>query len=139
MDLTSVQSIGRITNRSYRPLSDELFEIGIGMVLGDACMYKGGREPFIKFEQGYKQKEFLYHLFEKFQTYSFMEQPGLRLHVRGPMVGKEKSFWFKTFSHKSFRKLFTLFYQERIGEKKWSRKINENLVLDFLTGRGLAY
>ena len=36
-----------------------------------------------------------------------MEKPGTRLFLRGPMKGMEKSFWFKTFSHKSFTKLYT--------------------------------
>lgn len=126
-------------------LPDQLFEIAIGMILGDACMYKVSIEAYIKFEQGYKQKEFLNHLFEIFKMYCFMENPGTRLHLRGIMQNKPKSFWFKTFSHKSFTKLFTLFYHKTnkstiFQQTKFvKKKISENLILNYLTPRGLAY
>ena len=68
-----------------------------------------------------------------------MEKPGIRLHLRGILQGKQKSFWFKTFSHKSFTRLFTLFYQQKNIKNTYSKKIRENLILDFLTPRGLAY
>lgn len=68
-------------------LPSHLFEIPVGMILSDATMYKVSREGLIKFEQGFKQKEFLYSLFEEFKIYSFMEKPGTRLFLRGPMKG----------------------------------------------------
>ena len=122
-------------------LPSHLFESAVGMILGDATMYKVSREAYIKFEQGFKQKDFLYSLFEEFKTYSFMEKPGTRLFLRGPMKGEKKSFWFKTFSHQSFTKLYTLFYKPVIFNKKvkYEKRVNKSLIRDFLTPRGLAY
>ena len=42
------------------------------MILSDACMYKVSKHALIKFEQGYLQEEFLFHLFSLFKEYCFM-------------------------------------------------------------------
>lgn len=63
------------------PLSPELLEIAFGRVLGDATIRKVSRHAVIKFEQGYRQKEFVESLFQTFHTYTFMEQPGIRLEL----------------------------------------------------------
>lgn len=55
-----------------------LIEVAIGMILGDATMAKVSKDAYIKFEQGYKQKDFLYHLFGLFKEYSFMQEPRVR-------------------------------------------------------------
>lgn len=74
-------------------LPDRLFDIAVGMILGDASWSKVSREAHIKFEQGYKQEAFLYHLFHQFHLYSFMEEPGKRVDLRGKRLGCIKSFW----------------------------------------------
>ena len=53
--------------KSLPLLPSELEEVAIGMVLSDACMYKVSNHALIKFEQGYKQEEFLFF----FYYYSF--------------------------------------------------------------------
>ena len=83
-------------------LPEVLKEIAIGMLLSDACMYKISNNALIKFEQGYKQEKFLFHLFDLFKLYCFMIEPGKRVTLIGPRKGLTKSFWFKTFSHTSF-------------------------------------
>ena len=70
----------------------ELKEIAVGMILGDACMYKISTHALIKFEQGYLQKEFLFHLFSFFKNYCFMIEPGNRITLNGPRKGLTKSF-----------------------------------------------
>jgi hypothetical protein len=62
------------------------------MILGDACMYHVTKQALIKFEQGYLQQEFLYHLFDLFKLYCFMAEPGKRLNLSGPRKGLIKSF-----------------------------------------------
>jgi hypothetical protein len=124
---------------SLNCLPTSLFEIAVGMLLGDACMYKVSKQAYIKFEQGFKQQLFLEHLFLHFKKYCFMEKPGTQIYLRCILKGKQKSFWFKTFSHKSFTKLFALFYQEKNIQNTYSKKIGENLILNFLKHRGLAY
>lgn len=73
-------------------LSPYLKEIAIAMVLSDATMYKVSREAYIKFEQGYIQKEFVDHLFELFKDYCFMLTPGARVPKHGHRIGLVKSY-----------------------------------------------
>jgi hypothetical protein len=61
------------------------------MILGDASIYKKHIQASIKFEQGYKQTEFLIHLFELFKTYCFMTEPGKRITLHGVRKGLVKS------------------------------------------------
>lgn len=117
-------------------LPKELKEIAIGMILSDACMYKVSTNALIKFEQGYQQEEFLKHLFDVFKDYCFMLEPGKRIELNGIRKGLTKSFWFKTFSHPSFTEIWNIFYNNTSASHK---KIQENLIIDHLTNRGLAY
>ena len=39
-----------------------------------------------------------------------MTEPGIRKHIHGPKKGEVKSYWFKTFSPKSFSIIWDLFY-----------------------------
>ena len=113
-------------------MPQELLDIAIGMLLGDASIYKVSHHAYLKFEQGYKQQEFLEHLFLKFQRYCFMESPGKRYKLP---QGDLKSFWFKTFSHPSLTPLFSLFYPKNTRKKQvWS-----GLVRDYLTAQGFCY
>ena len=38
--------------KSLPMISQDLFQISIGMILGDASIYKISREAYVKFEQG---------------------------------------------------------------------------------------
>ncbi len=78
--------------KSLPLLPQHLIDISIGMILEDASMYKVSREAYIKFEQGYKQKLFVEHLFTIFRTYIFMEKLGKKLYLSGIDKGKVKSF-----------------------------------------------
>ena len=122
-------------------LSFELTEIAIGMIISDACMYKKSKHSLIKFEQGYLQEEFLFHLFFIFKSYCFMLEPGKRITLDGIRKGLTKSFWFKTFSHSNFDNIWNLFYfdceDKALGQT--IKKIQEGLILNHLTDRGLAY
>jgi hypothetical protein len=120
--------------KSIPLLPQDLFDICVGMILGDASVYKVSSEAYLKFEQGYKQKQFIDHLFHTFKNYCFMENPKARLQIRGDKEGELKSFWFKTFSHKSFTNFWDLFY-----ERSKKKTIPERLILDHLNGKGLAY
>ena len=69
-----------------------LKEIAIGMILSDATMYKVSKNALIKFEQGYLQEQFLKYIFELFKLYCFMDEPGIRLELKGIRKGLPKSF-----------------------------------------------
>lgn len=100
--------------KSLPPLPQKSFDIAVGMLLGDATMYHVSREALIKFEQGWKQKEFCFHLFDVFYDYCFMKKPEIRYDKDGETI---KSYWFKTFSFPDFTLLYTLFYSYR-GKKR---------------------
>jgi len=95
-------------------LKPELLEVLVGMVLGDAALAKQGSSSHVKFEQGYKQKAFVYHLFELFKDYCFAEQVAERPELRGDRIGQIKSYWFRTVAHQSFTELHTLFYENKV-------------------------
>jgi len=116
-------------------LPEELVEIAIGMILGDASISKRHNQASIKFEQGYKQTEFLIHLFELFKNYCFMTEPGKRFNLNGERKDLLKSLWFKTFSHPSFTEIWNLFYFNNSNKKS----IKQGLILNHLTDRSLAY
>lgn len=109
-------------------LDSQKFQIALGMVLSDAAMYRVSKEAYIKFEQGAKQKEFIQHLYDQFRGYTFMQSLGVRY-----SNSTIKSYWFKTFSHSTFTKVYTLFYCN--GKKC----ISSNLISDHLEDLGFAY
>ncbi len=114
-------------------LPQDCFETALGMVLGDATMSYRSREALIKFEQGKKQKDFLFHLFSLFSRYCLMTEPGTRYEKTQSV----KSYWFKTFSFPDFTDLFLLTHEKING--KWKKTIRLGLVRDHLTPKGLAY
>ena len=138
-------------------MSDELIQIAVGMILApkgftpsgfsDAYICRKNKEAFIKFQQGSKQQAFIEHLFCKFGLYCFMEKPSHLFTNQN----KFSSYWFRTFSHPSFTKLFLLFYTNSTdtkqislvnpeGVNRFKRKtITPNLIRDHVTPRSLAY
>ncbi|KAI8903070.1 hypothetical protein DFJ77DRAFT_436193 [Powellomyces hirtus] len=106
----------------------ELGEIIVGIMLGDATMYKKpGGNAFLKIEQGWKHKEYVDHLFSLFQDWVFRVEPYARSD-RGV-----KSYSFKTMACEATNPFYYLFTPE--GKKI----IVEGVVRDRLTARGLAY
>jgi len=115
-------------------LPQHLFDVAVGMILGDATMYHVSFDAILKFEQGAKQKQFGFHLFQLFSEYCFMQSPAPRYETN---FIKIKSYWFKTFSFPDFTRLYLLFY-EKAGDRRIKR-IKKGLILNELTPRGLAY
>ena len=66
-----------------------------------------------------------------------MTEPGIRKHNHGPKQGEVKSYWFKTFSHKSFSIIWDLFYTNSNGITK--KTLNSGIILNHLDEVGLAY
>jgi LAGLIDADG DNA endonuclease family len=123
--------------KTLPPLPEDLKEICIAMVLSDATMYKVSKEALIKFEQGYKQEEFLRHLFILLKSYCFMVEPGFRYTLSGNRKGLIKSLWFKTFSHYSFTSIWNLFYVK--SGDSFKKRIPESLVKEEISKRGLSF
>lgn len=110
-------------------LNHSLYQVCIGIVLSDATMYGISKDAIIKFEQGYAQKEFIDHLYQKMKGYTFIDLPGIRY----DKIGNVKSYWFKTFSHPTFSIIYQLFYNIK------KKSIQPSLVLNHLEKEGLAY
>lgn len=119
--------------KSLPILPSYLMEIAIAMVLSDAGLAWTSNEVHMKIEQGYKQKEFVYHLFNLFKDYCFSTDPQAYIPKKGVRAGLVKSYWFKTFSHKSFTEVWNLFYVNGV------KTIKPGLVLNHINALGLAY
>jgi hypothetical protein len=116
---------------SLGPLTPKLNNILVGMILGDAHLAHKDRFPFIKFEQGYLQKDFIFHLYEEFKDYVFTE-PQTRFELYGVRKGLPKSYYFKTFSHSVFKPMTNLFLKDNV-------KVIKPALKDHLSDIGLAY
>lgn len=114
-------------------ISPTLFQIMIGIVLSDASMYRVSKEAYMKFEQGVNQKEFVFHLFNVCKQYCFMIEPSARYYTSGVKQGEVKSYWFKTFSFRSFSIIWDLFYKDN------HKVIKQDIIITHLTDIGLAY
>lgn len=51
-------------------LNQNVFDILIGVLLGDAHMRCTGKNPFIEFEQCSKHKDYIFHLLNVFFNYT---------------------------------------------------------------------
>ncbi len=73
-------------------MTNTLSEITTAMVLSDATMFKMGTHAGVKFEQGYQQREFVYHLYHKYSNYCFMIEPRAYVAKTGEREGLIKSY-----------------------------------------------
>lgn len=120
--------------KTLLPVPVNLIEVLVGIILGDATVFKQSKEAGVKFEQGYKQHSFMEHLFILFSVYRFMDLLGVRMEpANSTRAGLIKSYWFKTFSHPSFTTLYNLFYVNGV------KVIRPGLVLEHVTAVSLAY
>lgn len=95
-------------------LNPVLQEIAIAMVLSDAGLTWTSKDAHMKIEQGYKQLEFVNHLFNLFKEYCFAITPQEYIPSNGPRKGLVKSYWFKTFSILGVAQKALIFYDMRL-------------------------
>lgn len=127
MYIVYLSKISRINNENLL-LTSEIFEVSVGCILGDSSIIKRGKQPYLKFEQGYKHKEYLYHLYSIFKLYCSSE-PKIRYNKNGTI----KSYYFRTVAHTAFLELHNQFI---VNTKK---TVCDNTVKLHLSARGLAY
>ncbi len=118
-------------------LKREQREILVGILLGDAHLetQNRGRTYRLKVEHSLKEKEYVYHLWEKFREWCLME-PKVRereYNLKGRTF-KSKMIGFTTISHGSFR-----FYAHQFYDKEIKKKVVPRLIHRFLKPRSLAY
>ena len=101
-------------------------EILIGVLLGDASISLREGKPVyvVKFEQAIFNKEYINHLYTVFESFA----------GQIPLEYKNKSIWFSTYRHSSFKFYYDLFYSDVSDKKQVPRNIHR-----FLTARSLAY
>ena len=96
-------------------LNEELLQTSIGVLLGDCSIQKNkskSSEKYrLKFLQGEKHKEYIYHLHERYKDYVISQ----------PFYDKKrKTYSFQTIFHSDFKVLSSIFhnseYQKSIGE-----------------------
>jgi hypothetical protein len=73
-------------------LPPHLMEVAIAMVLSDAGLSMTSIDARMKVEQGYMQKEFVYHLFDLFKDYCFSVSPQPYIPTKGVRAGLIKSY-----------------------------------------------
>ncbi len=109
------------------------WDAAIGLMLGDASLQSqnGGKTYRIKFEWGDRNRIYALYVHKLFDEWVLSEP-----HEKNRISPKGNSIvnWgFQTFSHEAFNPLADLFLKQK------QKGICENLVIDHLTPRGLAY
>ncbi len=113
-------------------LSETLFEISIGTLLGDASLQTqdGGQSYRLKFQQADRlHREYLIHLHQQFEDWV----------LSPPFFDEKRKIWsFQTLGHHEFRRLARIFFLDSQGN--WcSKHIKPNFVEHYLTPRAFAY
>jgi LAGLIDADG DNA endonuclease family len=124
----------RLTNFEKKQFSlpKELQEMLIGLLLGDVYAQKRGVNTNLFFEQGIKNKNYLFHLFDLFKNYCRSE-PKISERLPDKRTGKVYTrVLFTTYSLPCFNELQSMFYPK-------GKKIVPLNIEELLTPLGLAY
>ena len=118
--------------KSLTSLSQIQFDASIGLVLGDASLNSSNGKTYrLKFEWSDKHKAYIDYVYSIFDEW-IISPPHKK--VRTSPKGNLVTNWgFQTISHEAFNPLADIFI---INNKK---SINESLIKEHLTGRGLAH
>ena len=118
--------------KSLTCLSQIQFDASIGLVLGDASLNtSNGKTYRMKFEWSDKHRAYIDYVYSVFDEW-IISPPHKK--VRTSPKGNLVTNWgFQTISHEAFNPLADIFI---INNKK---SINESLIKEHLTGRGLAH
>lgn len=121
------------------PLSQELKDIIVGTLLGDAKMTFSniGNAAYI-YEQGALHKEFLFFVFGLFGTYVGKQLPVEYNRVDKRTGKTHTSYYFSTITSSIFYPFAAMFYQRVPGTRKVI-KVLPSTIYELLTPRALAY
>lgn len=112
-------------------LTAQEIDMAVGMLLSDVTIYKTKKSgAYLKIEQGFKQKDFIWYLHNIFAKWTVYKYPKEYFRT----VNKEKTLWsyyFYTVSHPAFNILWHIFI------KKNKKTYEKNTILNFLTTEGL--
>lgn len=120
--------------RSQFSLTQDLKDILAGLLLGDLCSQKRTEagNPIFRFEQGIKNKEYIFHLYELFKSYC-PSAPKITSRLPDKRTGEIYTrVCFYTYALPCLNSLHNLFYPE-------GKKVVPSNIEDLLTPKGLAY
>lgn len=113
-------------------LSSDLFDIIVGLLLGDLYARRRNVDTKLYFKQGVVHKEYVSHLYDIFRLYC-SNVPKTTNNPPHPKTGKiYVSMTFETFTLPCFNELYDLFYVA-------GKKVIPNNISELLTAAGLAY
>jgi len=114
-------------------LTKDQKEAVIGLLLGEASLQSQnkGKTYRIKFEWGDRNKAYAMHVFQLFDEW-ILSQPHKKSRI-SPNGNIVINWGFQTISHEAFNHLADLFLKQK------HKGIVENLILDHLTPRSLAF
>lgn len=120
-------------------LSVEQKEASIGLMLGDASLQtqNKGKNYRLKFEWSNKNKAYLDHVYNLYDEW-VLSEPHKKVRT-SPKNNEVINWGFQTISHGAFNFLAELFLFAPQENGKQVKSIPENLILNHLTPRGLAY
>jgi hypothetical protein len=109
-------STKRLTNaqKISFSLSSNLHDIIIGGILGDFFISKRHNNARLQFKQGLVYKEYLYHLFDLFSSYSNMKEPRQNEYLDKRSNKVFYSVNFNTYSLPCLNIYYELFYINRV-------------------------
>lgn len=123
-------------------LSADLLGILVGLVLGDATLYKTkSGKTSVKFEYSYKHEDYIMHLHGLLKKWTVSDSPSVYLAAKGERRGmpdttrqycRPHSYFFYTYSTPCLNVLWDLFME------KGKKSIHKDLI-NYLTPTGLAY
>ena len=114
-------------------LPPALFQVSLGLLLGDGSLYKTKTEGAkLKIEQGALHKTYVETLCSFFREWTFFPQPYAYIPKKGPRAGQILSYSFRTFAHLAFNPLWSLFMES--GKKTYPK----GLILNPLEALGLC-
>ena len=138
-----------MVNPANEKLNSEIFEITTGILLGDANLQKpsGCRYYRLRFAQNSVRKDYVIHLFKKYQNGSktnysmkpLVTQTKPRLYLYKTTLNKinKKSYCFETRLSSAFNEHANIFYFDQSSKKNLSN--NLDIFYDILTPKALAY
>ncbi|PVU98265.1 hypothetical protein BB561_000039, partial [Smittium simulii] len=113
------------------PLTPVQKEILIGLMLGDLNLQKTSKNYRIRFEQGLKHKDYIYHLYSIFKEY-IINEPYKIVRKNKITNNLTTTFRLQSISHWEFKFLAELFLNPK-------KIVPKNLIRDHLTPRGFTY
>jgi hypothetical protein len=124
----------RLSNsqRSFFTITSDLHNIIIGGILGDLHINREGNNARLMFKQGLDHKEYVYHLFDLFSSYSNMKEPRHYEFLDKRNNKVNTSVDFHTYSLPCFNVYYDLFYVDGV-------KIIPKNIGELLAPSGLAY